>query len=145
MSGSIHATCIAIDHLGVLLRGPSGAGKSDLALRLIDGGAMLVADDRTMLASESGRLVARPHPTLAGLIEVRGLGILTSRHFNEIAVGIVFDLVAMRDVPRMPEAEWEDLCGIRVPKYRLDPFAVSAAAKVRLAVQAVRADKLPPS
>ena len=56
----VHATCIEVDGMGVLLRGPSGSGKSDLALRLIDGGARLVADDRTDLAVEDGRPDRRP-------------------------------------------------------------------------------------
>ena len=64
----VHATCIAVDGLGVLLRGPSGSGKSDLALRLIDGGAMLIADDQVVLEAIGGVLFARPPDILAGKI-----------------------------------------------------------------------------
>src|SRR6516162_9304950 len=71
-SMQIHASCAARDGAGVLLLGPPGSGKSDLALRLLDCGFMLVADDRVEV--EGG--VARPPPALAGLLEVRGLGIL---------------------------------------------------------------------
>ena len=75
MDQQVHGTCIAIDGAGVLLRGPSGCGKSDLALRLIDGGAVLVADDRVSLEARAGDLVASAPDALAGLLEVRGVGI----------------------------------------------------------------------
>src|SRR3546814_14236208 len=72
---TVHATTVALDGTGVLLRGPAGSGKSDLALRLIDQGARLVADDRTALALEGGRIIARAPETIAGRTEVRGLEI----------------------------------------------------------------------
>lgn len=72
---TVHATTIAIDGAGVLLRGPSASGKSDLALRLIDDGARLVADDRTVLALRDGIVEASAPPSIRGKIEVRGLGI----------------------------------------------------------------------
>ena len=70
----VHATCVAIGDRAVLLCGPSGSGKSDLALRLIDGGAQLVADDQVVLRAEGGRIVARAPEALAGRMEVRGIG-----------------------------------------------------------------------
>src|ERR1700709_1256404 len=86
-STNIHATCIMLEkaapapfgfhHSGILLLGDSGMGKSDLALRLIEQGALLVSDDRTDLFVENGKLHARPPASLAGLIEARGLGILS--------------------------------------------------------------------
>ena len=76
----VHATCVALragrSWRGVLLRGPSGAGKSDLALRLVEGGGRLVADDQTALVPQGSGLVASPPGTLAGLLEVRGVGIV---------------------------------------------------------------------
>src|SRR5438445_10449063 len=71
-----HGTCVAIDGEAVLLRGKPGSGKSDLALRLIDGGAVLVADDQTELSRGAAGLVARVPPTIAGRLEVRGLGVI---------------------------------------------------------------------
>jgi HPr kinase/phosphorylase len=73
---NIHASCVAIGPHGVLLLGPSGAGKSDLALRLIDEGARLVADDRTVLFVSRHALHAKAPPSIKGLIEIRGLGIV---------------------------------------------------------------------
>ena len=72
----VHATCLSIDDVGLLIRGPSGIGKSDLALRLIDKGARLVADDRVGLLVSDNHVIARAPATLAGLLEVRGLGML---------------------------------------------------------------------
>ncbi|RMF16145.1 MAG: serine kinase, partial [Alphaproteobacteria bacterium] len=74
----VHASCVAWHGRGILLRGPSGAGKSALALRLIEAGALLVADDYVVLDAQStpDRLLAAPPPRIAGLIEVRGLGLL---------------------------------------------------------------------
>jgi len=73
---NIHASCVAIGHQGVLLLGPSGAGKSDLALRLIDDGAKLVADDRTILFVSNRALHAKAPASIKGLLEIRGLGIV---------------------------------------------------------------------
>jgi len=129
----IHATCVAIDRVGVLLRGPSGSGKSDLALRLIDGGAALVADDRVVLSAQDGRLVARAPNAIAGLIEARGLGPLAVRAVPAAPVGLVVDLVAGREVERFPEPDSCCLMDVRLPLVRLDPFEASAPAKVRLA------------
>src|ERR1700704_5070945 len=73
---NVHASCVAIGRRGVLLLGPSGAGKSDLALRLIDQGAKLVADDRTILFVKRGALHAKAPASIKGLLEIRGVGIV---------------------------------------------------------------------
>ena len=101
----MHATCVAVGDAGLLLRGPPGAGKSDLALRLIDGGARLVADDQTELRTEGGRLLARAPEVLAGKLEVRGLGILDLDHRDEVPVCLLVDLTPGRDPERLPEPE----------------------------------------
>lgn len=131
----VHGTCVALAGTGVLLRGPSGAGKSDLALRLIDAGARLVADDQVELhPADAGGLLARPPVPLAGLLEVRGLGILPFDHLPEAPLALVVDLTEAAEVERMPEADSADLAGRKVPLVRLCPWEASAAAKVRLAV-----------
>lgn len=128
----VHATCVAIDGWAVLLRGPPGAGKSDLALRLIDRGARLVADDQVALTAVGGRLVARPPAALAGRLEARGLGIVPVEHVAEAPVALVVDLVAPEAVDRLPEPASETLLGIGLPRIALAPFEASAAAKLRL-------------
>jgi RNase adaptor protein for sRNA GlmZ degradation len=135
----IHATCIALGNgprpAGVLLRGPSGAGKSDLALRLIDRGARLVADDRTDLHLIDGELRARAPTTIAGRMEVRGLGIANLPRVDDVPLRLVVDLVDHEAVERLPEETSCELFGVEVPYLRLDPFQSSADAKLRLAVE----------
>ena len=135
----LHATCIAIGGAGLLLRGPSGAGKSDLALRLIDGGALLVADDQVLLAAEGGRLIARAPAALAGLLEVRGLGILAVPAAAQAPLALVADLVPAA-VERLPEPRQAVIAGIALPAILLNPFEPSAPAKLRLAVRALPSD-----
>ena len=88
----LHASCVELAGTGVVLLGPSGSGKSDLALRLIDGGAQLVADDRVVVERQGDRLMARPPEAIAGLIEVRGLGIMRVDHRASSALGLVVAL-----------------------------------------------------
>ena len=118
----VHASCVAFPPGGglgnapatggvrsrpvaVLLRGPSGAGKSDLALRLIDRGARLVADDQTELRLADGGLLARAPQTIQGKMEVRGLGIAELRPLRDVPVGLVVDLVDGQSVERVPDSD----------------------------------------
>lgn len=133
MTLTIHATTVAIGTRGVLILGESGAGKSDLALRLIDRGAVLVADDRTVLRVEGERLIATPPPTIAGLIEVRGIGIVPMPHVGAARVVLAVDLSAT--VPRMPEPAFCSFADVRIPLLALDPFAASAVLKIELAMR----------
>lgn len=132
----VHATCVALDGRGVLLRGPSSAGKSDLALRLIDGGARLVADDQVELSVAEGRLIARPPGPLAGRMEVRGIGIVEVENLPGAPLCLIADLVAPQLVPRLPEPASETLLGLHLPRIVLAPFESSAPAKLRLALRA---------
>ncbi len=135
----IHATCVDIGGAGVLLRGPSGSGKSDLALRLIDSGARLVADDRTELTLQGGsdeqRVVASAPKEIAGKIEARGLGILAMDALSETPVALVVDMVDAGEVERVPEPASLEILGLAIPLVRLDPFEVSAPAKLRAALK----------
>jgi serine kinase of HPr protein (carbohydrate metabolism regulator) len=134
----IHATCLCLDGAGVLLRGASGSGKSDLALRLIEGGgARLVGDDYCDFALRDGRLLVRPRAAGAGLLEVRGLGLLRLPDVwlaAETAVVAVIDLHPGPPADRLPEVRWTELWGVSLRHFVLDPAPPSAAAKVRLAV-----------
>ena len=135
----IHATTIDIDGSGVLLSGPSGSGKSDLALRLIDGGARLVADDRTDLALADGRLVASAPREIAGRMEVRGLGVLEKDAVPQTVLTLVVELVDRENVERVPKEATTTLLGVDVPMVRLHAFESSAAAKVRAVLMAAGA------
>lgn len=138
---NLHATAIAVAGRGVLLRGASGAGKSDLALRCLTLGAAsdvpvpiaLVADDRVDVRRDGARLIMSAPAALMGLIEVRGVGLVQLPALTEAELALVVDLVAPAEVPRLPDAERTQVCGIGVPLLRLAPFEPSAAAKVLIA------------
>jgi serine kinase of HPr protein (carbohydrate metabolism regulator) len=134
----IHGVCIDIGGTGVLIRGEPGSGKSDLALRLIDGGARLVADDQVEIRHNDGAAIAAPPVALAGYLEVRGVGIVAVDCIAEARLGLIVDLSDRDAIERMPEPRTEIVAGVTVPVIRLDPFAASAAAKLRLAVRALR-------
>ena len=131
----VHATCVSIDDVGLLIRGPSGIGKSDLALRLIDKGARLVGDDRVDLMVSDNDLIAHAPATLAGLLEVRGLGILSFPLLDAAVIRLVVDLVKPEDVTRLPDQRMTEIFGIDVPAVTLDPFEASAITKVQLALE----------
>ena len=141
MTLRFHGSCVAFEGVGMLLRGPSGAGKSDLALRLIDAGAALVADDQVLLEARESRLVARAPEPLGGLLEVRGLGVVELPHRTGVTIGLVVDLVPPADAERMPSTLAEHIEGIELPVLRLLPFETSAVAKLRLAAQIVRGER----
>jgi RNase adaptor protein for sRNA GlmZ degradation len=128
----LHATCVALGGAAVLLRGPSGAGKSDLALRLIADGARLVADDQVELWAEDGRLLARAPAAIAGLMEVRGVGIVPAPALAAAPVELLADLVAAPE--RLPEPGVETILGVAIRRIELAPFEPSAPAKLRLAL-----------
>ena len=132
----VHATTVAIDGRGVLIRGAPGGGKSDPALRLIDAGARLVADDQTGLRRDGGRLIAAAPAASAGRLEVRGLGIVEVPRLAEAPVGLVVDLIPAEEVQRLPEPASVLLHGVRVPRLAIAPFQASAAAKLRPAARA---------
>lgn len=136
----IHATCVSLEGTGVLLIGPPGSGKSDLALRLIDGGATLIADDRVEIERRANGLIASAPRRIAGLLEVRGIGIARLTAAAESAVALALEMSAPEKIERLPPTlTWECL-GIELPLIKLDPFAASACAKVRLAVRNVTQD-----
>jgi HPr kinase/phosphorylase len=130
----IHGTCVSIGQTGVLIRGPSGAGKSDLALRLIDRGAVLVSDDYCEIQTKDGAIILRAPATIAGRMEVRGLGITTLPHRASAKLGLIVDLAANPSIDRLPEKTADELAGVRVKWIRVDPTHASSDAKVRLAV-----------
>ena len=138
----VHGTCIAfplVEEAGVaaavLLRGPSGIGKSDLALRLIDDGAQLVADDQVDLdLTEDGLLASAPE-TILGMLEVRGVGLVHLPVAAKSALVAIIDLVGDDTIiERLPEPEEIDIAGTTLPLWKLQPFESSAMAKVGVIV-----------
>ena len=128
------ATCVAINGRAVLIEGPPGSGKSSLALSLIDRGAVLVGDDGVALEPRGGQLYASPPPNIAGLIEVRNLGLLEFPTVGDVPVALVVRLDASAE--RFIEAaERVELGGVELPLVRLWPDGGVLALKVELAVE----------
>ncbi|WOF72485.1 HPr kinase/phosphatase C-terminal domain-containing protein [Parvibaculaceae bacterium PLY_AMNH_Bact1] len=133
---SVHATSVAIEGVGVLLRGASGAGKSDLAYRLIrEHGALLVADDQTILIQDQSCLKASCKEGWAGQLELRGLGIVTVPHEPHVSVALVIDLVDRGEVPRLPDPSFVTLMGVEIPVLKLHAFDHSTSAKILIATE----------
>jgi serine kinase of HPr protein (carbohydrate metabolism regulator) len=136
---TVHASAVLVGARAVLIRGPSGAGKSRVALDLIQAAptnsifVRLVGDDRVHLEPAHGRLLVRPAEALAGLIEVRGLGLIRLPHEPRAVVGLVVDLAAA-DAARMPDPQQREttIDGIALP--RLAVAAGSAALPAVLAL-----------
>lgn len=135
----LHATCVAVAGAGVVLLGPSGSGKSDLALRLIEMGGRLVADDRLVVERRDGQLFGRPPEALAGLIEARGLGIMRIEHCPSVPLRLIVELGKARP-DRLPAHRTSELLGIALPCIRLDAQAPSTCAKIKLALGAERVE-----
>lgn len=133
----------AAEESGILILGDSGSGKSDLMLRLIAAGSVLVADDRTDLTVEGNLLIASPPAAIAGLMEIRGLGIVTLAYRARAVVALAAELTPGQTSDRMParlrycppanlslpDSAWP-------PLIRLDPLENSAPAKIAAAVAA---------
>ena len=128
MSETLHAGCIAIGGRGVLIAGRSGSGKSDLALRAIDRGARLVSDDYTIVAARDGRLFARAPETIAGRMEVRGIGIVEMEALAEAPLCLHVDLDSPPE--RLPQPERVEIAGLSLPS--LDFSALEASAPIKL-------------
>jgi serine kinase of HPr protein (carbohydrate metabolism regulator) len=132
MPPTIHATAVARDGAAILLVGPPGSGKSDLALRLLDRGWQLVADDRVIATPEAGRLMLSAPATLAGLLEVRGVGILPVEAAGRTPARLLVDLAEAPE--RLPEPETREIAGVALPLLRLNAFEGSAPIKIERAL-----------
>jgi serine kinase of HPr protein (carbohydrate metabolism regulator) len=124
MSATIHASAVLIGARAALIRGPSGSGKSQLAMELLQAAqagalafARLVGDDRCQVEARHGRLLVRPAPALAGLIEVRGLGIRQVAHEPVAVAGFVVDLgeIAPDRLPA-PSGRSTEIAGVPLPR-----------------------------
>jgi serine kinase of HPr protein (carbohydrate metabolism regulator) len=145
MSGpaTVHASAVAVAGTGVLIRGGSGSGKSSLALALLaadPAGTRLIADDRVILSAAGGRLLAAPPEPLAGLIEVRWVGILPVPYLADVPLRLVVDLVPPAEAVRLPEPEQRQavIAGVPLARIALPAGLADAALRVRAALCALQ-------
>jgi serine kinase of HPr protein (carbohydrate metabolism regulator) len=132
-SETLHASTVALDGRAVLISGPSGSGKSDLALRLLDRGFTLVSDDQTIVRRNGEQLVASAPPTIAGKLEIRGVGIVAMPHVDDMPVALLVELTS--EIQRLPDENRErPILGIPLPLISVDAMTASAASKVALAL-----------
>jgi len=135
LSDPLHATLMAFREdgawRGLLLRGPSGAGKSDLALRLMGRGWRLVADDRVLVWSSGGAAWGRAPDVLWGLLEIRGVGVLSVPVLRLAEIVAVADCVKpAAELDRTPLPETTDMAGVRLPLRRISPLESAAPDKL---------------
>ncbi len=132
----LNVTCVSIDKKAVLIAGPPGAGKSDLALRLIDYGAELVADDQTELKREKGVLIASAPSSIKGLFEIRHVGLVRMTPIASAPVALYIELALLHEkLERLPEQNPMILLDHPVRRLRLPAFAASTPAKIRAALR----------
>jgi serine kinase of HPr protein (carbohydrate metabolism regulator) len=143
----LHANALALGETGLLLRGPSGSGKSAVTLALLNrfeargDFARLVGDDRVGVEAVAGRLVARPHPTIAGQSEARGLGLLRLPYEPACVLHAVIDLEPPGQAPpRLPEADETtvSLLGIALPRRRAAGCGEGAVDRIVAFMQSIR-------
>ncbi len=107
MSPTLHGNCLDVEGFGVLIFGGPGSGKSDLSLRLIKSSLnpsiRLVADDRVLVEGDAEGLIASPPEILAGLIEIRGIGVVRIGHLSRTRPGLVVKLTGRKEIERLPE------------------------------------------
>ncbi|MCZ4341349.1 HPr kinase/phosphatase C-terminal domain-containing protein [Sphingomonadaceae bacterium G21617-S1] len=131
----VHASSVMIDGRVLLLRGRPGVGKSDLALRLIDRGALLIADDYTQLERRGTMLIASPPPAIAGKIEIRGLGIVEMAFAAEGQVALLLDLDAAPERLSEDPPASTDIEGVAIPTLPFAAIEASAPIKAEYALK----------
>ena len=130
---TVHASTVAAGGRAVLITGPSGAGKSDLTLRLLDRGFTLVSDDQTVVKRDGDRLMASAPATIAGKLEIRGIGIVEMETVSDLPVALLVELTS--EIQRLPDDSRErPILGIPLPLITIDAMTASAPSKVALAL-----------
>lgn len=140
----VHATAVSVAGRGVLLIGPSGAGKSDLALRLLSSPlhsqgvpieVHLVSDDQVVIERKGERLFASPPPTIAGKLEVRGIGIVPFPHLARAELHLAVILTPAARIERLPEDnQTHHILGLALPSVHIDGSQPGAQAKLIVAI-----------
>lgn len=130
---TVHASTVALDGRAVLITGPSGSGKSDLTLRMLDRGFTLVSDDQTIVKNIGNALLASAPPTIAGKLEIRGVGIVEMERTDNVPVALIVELTS--EFQRLPDDSRErPILGLKIPLVTIDAMTASAPSKVAIAL-----------
>tara|TARA_B100000242_G_C43036616_1_gene483271 strand:+ start:499 stop:930 length:432 start_codon:yes stop_codon:yes gene_type:complete len=129
---NIHGTSVTIGDQGVLILGPSGSGKSDLALRLIDRGATLISDDRTICNLVNKEIFMFSPSEISGLIEIRGMGLIRVPYIDNVKLKMIIKLTNKK-MDRFPKKYlFKKILGVSFPLFQISAFDISANAKINL-------------
>ena len=127
-----HGTAVSYNGSGILILGPSGSGKSDLALRLINEGADLIADDQVLIKLVGKALQLSAPDSISGLIEVRGVGIIKIKPVCYIPLSLIVEIKSGAQLERIPIMKKDLIEKILIPVIKLDAFEGSAIAKIKI-------------
>ena len=144
LAQSLHASAFAYQGAGCLLLGASGAGKSRILAEAILHGANMIADDQVMLHAENGVLIAAPPPTLEGVLELRGLGLITEPFIPRHPMHLVVTL-STGNGERLPEPEMQEFCGVTLPNLTLSGGPTLAVPSLLLYLKAVQEKRTLPT
>lgn len=132
----VHATAVAIDGKGILIIGSSGSGKSDLAIHLIDRGAILISDDQVIVSRKQGKVTLNPPANIAGKIELYSLGIHEVEYASDLPLVMVVRLVDKSD--RYPlDRQTYQILDFHLPLITLDSYRSTAPIKVEMALKQI--------
>ena len=130
----IHSTAISLNGDGILIKGPSGSGKTDLALRLIESGGKLISDDQVIIKRKAKRLFLSSPKELNGLMQLSGIGIVKADYVQNIPLELVVKLQPYKNLDPFPINKEEIIKDLSIPTLSLYSFAVSATAKIKVAL-----------
>ena len=130
----IHSTAISLNGDGILIIGPSGSGKTDLALRLIESGGTLISDDQVIVKRKAKRLFLSSPKKLNGLMQLSGIGIVKADYVQNIPLELVVKLQPYKNLDPFPINKEEIIKDLSIPVLSLYSFAVSATAKIKIAL-----------
>lgn len=130
----IHSTAISLNGDGILIKGPSGSGKTDLALRLIESGGKLISDDQVIIKRKAKKLFLSSPKELNGLIQLSGIGIVKADYVQNIPLELVVKLQPYKNLDPFPINKEEIIKDLSIPALNLYSFAVSATAKIKVAL-----------
>ena len=130
----IHSTAVSLNGDGILIKGPSGSGKTDLALRLIESGGKLISDDQVIIKKKAKRLFLSSPKKLNGLMQLSGIGIVKADYVQNIPLELVVKLQPYKNLDPFPINKEEIIKDLSIPALNLYSFAVSATAKIKVAL-----------